>query len=486
MISFLAGIGLLIGGYIIYGEFVEKVFHPDDRMTVAYQLKDDVDFVPLKPARAFLIQLLNIAGLGPIFGAISGALWGPVVYLWIVFGTIFAGGVHDYLSGMLSERNQGGSISEVIGIYLGSFMKNVMRVFSVILLEMVGIVFMVGPAGLIDLLTGRSMGIAFWIGLILVYYFLATLLPIDQLIGRIYPFFGTCLIIMAIFIAVGTLINVNIRPMPELWNNFHSMYPENKLPIWPLMFVTVACGAISGFHSTQSPMIARCLEDEHQGRKIFYGAMVAEGIIALIWAAAAIAFFYNRGGAGSGLRSLLLAKGGNSTTVYQMSIGLCGTIGGFLAMLGVVACPITSGDTAFRSARLTIADWFDIDQSKIKNRLYISLPLFIIALLVSFIDYSILWRYFSWANQVLASITLWAGGAYLCKYVGKRYSWIAVAPALFMSSVTFSYFLQSPEGFRLSAFGSNIAGMIFSLICLIFYVFRINYPIDEIKETQNE
>lgn len=311
--------------------------------------------MPMKTWKAFLVQLLNIAGLGPIFGALSGAIWGPSVYLWIVFGTLLAGGVHDFLSGMLSVRNDGASISEIVGIYLGNVMKTVMRIFSVILLVMVGVVFMVGPAGLLAKLTPSFANVTFWTIIILIYYFLATLLPIDKIIGKLYPIFGVCLIIMAVGIAGATIFNSGTRPMMEI--TLQNLHPDGA-PIWPLMFITVACGAISGFHATQSPIISRCIDNEKNGRKIFYGAMVAEGIIALIWASAGIAFYEGTGG-------LLAVGGGNSSTVYEMSIGLLGKVGGVLAMIGVIACPITSGDTAFRSARLTISDWFKIDQSKI-------------------------------------------------------------------------------------------------------------------------
>ena len=406
MISFFLGVILLILGYFTYGKVIENVFKPDDRKTAAYENEDGVDFVPMESGRAFLVQLLNIAGLGPIFGAVSGALWGPVVYIWIVFGTIFAGAVHDYLSGMMSERNNGASISEIVGKYLGPVMAQVMRVFSVILLLMVGVVFMVGPAQLIALLTPSALNVQFWTIVILIYYFLATLLPIDKIIGKIYPIFGLCLIIMALGIGGATILHSGDRPMLELWDHFGNIYPGKALPIWPLMFITVACGAISGFHATQSPMIARCLKNEKEGRKVFYGAMVAEGLIALIWAAAGIAFYYDRNGAGTGLQALLDMKGGNSNTIYEMSTSLLGLAGGALAMIGVIACPITSGDTAFRSARLTIADWFKIDQKDNKKRLLLTAPLLIIGYLISKLDYSAVWRYFSWSNQTLAMMAL--------------------------------------------------------------------------------
>ena len=469
MITFLVALVALIIGFKIYGGLVEKVFNPDDRLTPCVAHPDGVDYVPMKPWRAFLIQLLNIAGLGPIFGALSGAIWGPSVYLWIVFGTIFAGGVHDYLSGMLSERNNGASISEITGIYLGPVMKNIMRVFSVILLVMVGVVFMVGPAGLLELLTPDSLDVKFWTIVILVYYFVATLLPIDKVIGKLYPIFGICLIIMALGIGGSTLLHAGTRPMMEL--TFENLHPD-KAPIWPLMFITVACGAISGFHSTQSPMIARCITSEKQGRKIFYGAMVAEGVIALIWASAGIAFYYNPT---HGMGALAALGGGNSTVVYEMSMELLGPVGGALAMIGVIACPITSGDTAFRSARLTISDWFKIDQSKTNKRLMLSLPLLIIGYFISMFDYSIIWRYFSWSNQTLAMIALWAGASYLCQFVSKKSSFMASIPATFMSAVSATYILYAPEGFGFGEKGmTNVAyaiGLAFAVVvAAIFYV----------------
>ncbi len=474
MITFFVCLIALIVGYIIYGAVIEKVFKPDDRLTPAVDHPDGIDYVPMKPWRAFLIQLLNIAGLGPIFGALSGAIWGPSVYLWIVLGTIFAGGVHDYLSGMLSERNNGASISEITGIYLGPVMKNVMRVFSVILLVMVGVVFMVGPAGLIALLTPSWMGVKFWTIVILVYYFLATLLPIDKIIGKLYPIFGICLILMALGIGGATVLNNDVRPMMEL--TLENLHP-NDAPIWPLMFITVACGAISGFHSTQSPMIARCITSEKQGRRIFYGAMVSEGVIALIWAAAGIAFYYNPT---HGMQSLFDLGGGNSTVVYEMSKSLLGTTGMIFAMVGVIACPITSGDTAFRSARLTISDWFKIDQSNLKTRLLLSAPLLIVGYLISLVDYSILWRYFSWSNQTLAMIALWAGAVYLCRFVGKNASFMAAIPATFMSAVSVTYILYAPEGFDMGSNGmTNVAygiGIAFAVVCALIFIFRTYLP----------
>ena len=444
MLSFFICLLILIGGYFTYGKFVESTFGPDDRETPAVAINDGVDYVVMPQWKLFLVQLLNIAGLGPIFGALTGAEWGPVVYLWITFGTIFAGAVHDYFSGMLSERNRGASIAEVTGTYLGHTMQNIMRVFSVVLLVMVGTVFAVGPAGLIVVLfqnsgvSGILTSAPFWLAIILIYYFIATFISIDKIIGRIYPIFGICLIIMAIGVAGGTMLGG--YQMPELWSHFYNMHPSGT-PIWSFMFITVACGAISGFHSTQSPIMARCLKSEKQGHFVFYGAMVAEGIIALVWAAAGCSVY--------GVQALVDAGGGNSTTVYEICQTTMGPIGVILAMLGVVACPITSGDTAFRSARLTVADWFNIDQENFTNRLKLCIPILGAGAILGFgntfgfINYNVIWRYFSWTNQTLAMIVLWSASMYLFKE--KKNYWITVVPATFMSAVSATYFLMAPE-----------------------------------------
>ena len=442
MTTFLLALAALIAGYLIYGSIVDRLFGPTDRRTPALIHNDGVDYMPLPTWKVFLIQLLNIAGLGPIFGALGGALWGPSVYLWIVLGTIFAGGVHDYLSGMMSIREDGHSISEIVGCHMGHTMLTIMRFFSVILLVLVGTVFMTGPAMLLAKLTGWQ--VLPWLLVVLVYYFLATLLPVDKIIARFYPIFGICLIIMALGIAGGMLMGVGGHVMPEMV--LANMYPgENQLPIWPLMFITVACGAISGFHSTQSPIMARCLKDERLGRPVFYGAMVAEGIICLIWAAAGVTFFDGTGG----LQAVLKA-GGPGGAVYDICVGYMGTgIGAVLAMLGVIACPITSGDTAFRSARLVLADWFKIDQKKWQNRLMLCVPVLGVGAILGIgnalgkIDYTVIWRYFSWTNQTLAMIVLWAASMYL--FYDKKNYWITAVPATFMSAVSVTYFLLGNE-----------------------------------------
>ena len=445
MISFLLCLALLIIGYFVYGKIVDNTFGPDDRETPAVRINDGVDYVVMPQWKLFLVQLLNIAGLGPIFGALQGALWGPVVFLWITFGTIFAGGVHDYFSGMMSERNDGGSIAEITGKYLGPVMQNIMRVFSVVLLIMVGTVFAVGPAGLIVTLcknsgmSGLLTTTLFWLIIILVYYFIATFISIDAIIGKIYPLFGICLIIMAVGVIFGIFTNPAYT-IPEIWANFSNMHPSNT-PIWSFMFITVACGAISGFHSTQSPLMARCMKSEKQGHFVFYGAMVSEGVIALIWAAAGCAIYTGA--------DLLAMGGGGPTTVYDVCSKTMGGVGIALAMLGVIACPITSGDTAFRSARLVLADWFHIEQKSIKSRLMLCVPVLGIGAILGVgnalgkIDYTIIWRYFSWTNQTLAMIVLWAASMYL--FYEKKNYWITAVPATFMSAVSITYFMLGNE-----------------------------------------
>ncbi|MDD6397860.1 MAG: carbon starvation CstA family protein [Anaerovibrio sp.] len=461
MYSFLACFFLLIGGFFVYGKIVDHAFKPTDNPTPAVVKNDGVDYVPLPTWKVFMIQLLNIAGLGPIFGALGGALWGPSVYLWIVFGTIFAGAVHDYMSGMISLREDGKSISEIVGHYLGNTMLQVMRLFSVVLLVLVGTVFMTGPANLIAMLTGQSP--VMWLIIVLAYYFLATLLPIDALIARFYPLFGACLLIMAFGIMGAMLLGVGGHTMPEL--TLQNLHPKD-LPIWPLMFITVACGAISGFHSTQSPLMARCLKSEHMARPVFYGAMVAEGVIALVWAAAGVTFYDSTGGL-----MAAMADVGQNKAVYEICVGLLGTVGAVLAMLGVIACPITSGDTAFRSARLTLADWIGLEQGNKIKRLYLAAPLLAVGGLLSQVNFTIVWRYFAWTNQTLAMIVLWTGAVYMYrKFKGSKAYLMAMIPATFMSVVTTTYILQAKEGLQLPTSISYPAGFVFAALFLFLFL----------------
>ncbi|MCD7877717.1 MAG: carbon starvation protein A [Cloacibacillus porcorum] len=467
MLTFFIALLTLVVGFLTYSVVVERLLPPDDRETPAIAHPDGVDYLPLSIWKSFLIQLLNIAGLGPIFGALSGALWGPVVYFWIVFGTIFAGGVHDYFSGMLSERHNGASISEIVGIYLGPQMKTVMRIFAVVLLVLVGTTFSTGPAGLLALLTPKSLNVTFWLAIILVYYFLATLLPIDKIIGRFYPFFGAALIVMCV--GVGGGLVVQGYELPEMWNSFANLHPR-ALPIWPLMFITVACGAISGFHATQSPMMARCITSEYQGRKVFYGAMVAEGVIALIWAAAGVSVYNGT----QGLWDATTSLAGQSALVYDICIRVLGPVGGVLAMIGVIVCPITSGDTAFRSARLTLADWFSIDQKPRTKRLLLSVPLLLCGALLSNMNFQVIWRYFSWSNQTLAMIALWAAAVYLCKV--RHNFWPLAIPATFMSAVSSTYILVAPEGFG-PMISKMVSGEALTGAAAIDAAAKVGYPV---------
>ena len=447
---------------------MERIFGVDkDRETPAVRLRDDVDFMTLPTWKVFLIQFLNIAGLGPIFGAIAGAMFGPAAFLWIVLGSIFAGAVHDYFSGMLSIRHDGLSISEVVGIYLGPTAKQFMRLFSIVLLIFVGTVFLVGPAKIIDGMTGNIWNVWIWVAIILVYYVLSTLLPIDKLISKLYPIFGVAMLLMAIGLVIALFFgDYNI---PELVpSNLRNMTSDPEAtPLFPILFITIACGAISGFHATQSPLMARCMKNEAQGRKIFYGTMVTEGIVALIWAAAAMTFFGNV----EGLNGAMIANNNNAAwAANEISLNMLGQIGGVLALLGIVAAPITSGDTAFRSARLILSDIFKSNQKKIVNRLLISLPLFVIAFVLTQFDFGIIWRYFAWSNQTLAMIVLWTITAYLI-YENKAY-WVTLLPAIFMTMVCSTYILIAPEGFQLPNEISYIGGTLITLtITIAFWVY---------------
>ena len=472
MISLILSLVVLLVGYAVYSRVTEKVFSPDDRATPAIAINDGVDCVPMKSWKAFLIQLLNIAGTGPIFGALMGACFGPVVFLWIVFGSILGGAVHDYMSGMISSRHGGASIAELSGVYLGTAAKWVMRIFSVILLILCGTVFVTSPAALISQLLHQLspesgsffLSGTFWIVVILIYYVLATLLPIDKLIGKLYPIFGVILIVMALGVLGGTIFGG--YTIPEITQGVN--HPQG-LPVWPFMFVTVACGAISGFHATQSPMIAKCITSERQGRKIFYGAMITESVIALIWAAAGVAFY-----GGVDLLNETLSSAGPSSAVLEISRTMLKSIGGVLAVIGVVVCPITSGDTAFRSARLILAEITHLEQKKIRNRLIITLPLLAVGALLTQLDFNVLWRYFSWSNQTLAMISLWVATAYLLKN-GKKQSMslLTALPATFMSAVSMTYILMAGEGFGLSSAIAYPAGAAFAAILFAVYIVAV-------------
>lgn len=460
MLTFFVALTVLIGGYAIYGVLVEKIFGIDPaRLTPAVEHPDGVDYVPMPVWKVFMIQFLNIAGVGPIFGAIMGIMFGPSAFLWIVFGTIFAGAVHDFTAAMLSLRQGGVSLPESVGNELGSGMRHVTRVFSVILLILVGAVFVITPSGLLASMTPDTLDVTFWTVAVFLYYLLATMLPIDKLIGKLYPVFGGALLFMALAL-MGVMLFGNVHIPDGIVEGLYNRHPQaDTHPLFPMLFITIACGAISGFHATQSPMMARCLTNEKLARPVFYGAMVAEGMVALIWAAAAIAFT-----GGYSQLAEYMAQSGHSpaTLVREVSVGWLGTFGGLLAIIGVVAAPITSGDTALRSVRLIVADAFKLNQKSIVNRLLICIPIFAITFALMIVDFQVLWRYFAWSNQTLAMITLWAVTVYLARN-GRRYL-ITLVPAMFMTVVTVSYILLAPEGLRLDYAVSILVGCIFAII----------------------
>ena len=457
MISFLLCILALILGYTLYGKFVDKVFGPDpNRATPAVSKADGVDFIPMPTWKVFMIQFLNIAGTGPIFGAIMGAKFGPSAYLWIVFGCIFAGAVHDYLSGMLSLRHGGAGLPELVGSYLGGGTKKVMLVFTMLMLLLVGAVFVYSPALILGGMAGDGSrgAIMIWVAVIFIYYIIATLLPIDKIIGKIYPLFAFALLFMAASLMI--CLFVKWPHLPELWEGLQNRGPSvglNGQSIFPCLFITIACGAISGFHATQSPLMARCLKNEKLGRPVFYGSMITEGLVALIWAAVASYFFFDGGAAEVGSDISAAAP----TVVTKVSQSWLGIFGGVLALLGVVAAPITSGDTAFRSARLIMADFIGLDQKPIRKRLAIAIPLFVGAAALLWFNvakpngFNIIWRYFGWGNQTLSVFTLWTITVYLAKTRKGLSYLITLLPAAFMSSVCLTFICVDKTGFQLPA-----------------------------------
>jgi len=473
MISFSISIFVLLLGYIFYSRFIERIEGIDpNRQTPAYKLKDGVDYVPMPWWRVFLIQFLNIAGLGPIFGAVAGAMWGPVAFLWIVLGSVFAGGVHDYFSGMLSIKHNGLSITEIVGIYLGNGTKQFMRGFTVILMVIVGAVFIIGPAKILAGLTPDLLSMTFWVWVVFIYYILATMLPIDKIIGKIYPVFGFALFFMAFGLI--TALFVKGYHIPELsLANLRNLHTDaGKFPVFPMMFITIACGAISGFHATQSPLMARCITNEKLGRRVFYGAMITEGVVALIWAAIGMSFY----GGVNELNVVMTANQGNAAfIVNEISNSLLGKFGGALALLGVVAAPITSGDTAFRSGRLIVADFMNLKQGPIRNRLLISVPLFAIGFLLTRIDFSIIWRYLAWSNQTLAIVVLWTITVYLAQE--KKQYWVTLVPAVFMTAVISAYLLFAPEGFSLSMGVSYSIAIGISIVSFVTFLIWRNETI---------
>ena len=461
MLTFLVSIALLVIGYLTYGKYVERVFgENEERPTPAYVNVDGIDYVPMSTPRNSLIQLLNIAGVGPVFGPIAGALYGPVAFVWIVVGCIFAGAVHDYLTGMISIRNRGAHLPELAAKFLGKFMKHIVNIFALLLLLLVGTVFVTSPAMLLHNLLDAKVGLVVITLIIFAYYILATLLPVDKIIGRFYPLFGALLVVSAFGVGIGLVVTG--APIPNL--TFQNMHPNN-LPIFPLIFFTITCGALSGFHATQSPIISRTTQNEKNGRKIFYGMMIAEGIIAMIWAAAAMSLFDGYGGLAE-----LIAAGGPAAVVSEVSIMMLGTIGGTMAILGVIILPITSGDTAFRAARMIIADYFSIGQKAFAKRLVIALPLFAISYMLTKMDFQVLWRYFSWANQVTAVIALWVGAMYL--FLGYKNHWIATIPAIFMTDMVYLYiFFEPTMGFGIPMTISHMMAVVATIVTVgVFFV----------------
>lgn len=518
MISFFVALALLIAGYFVYGKLVEKVFRPDlQRATPAVAHPDGVDFVPLPTWKMFMIQFLDIAGLGPIFGTILGAMYGTSCYLWIVIGCIFGGAVHDYMAGMISVRNNGNNVPELTGKYLGNGMRQFSRIISIALMIMCGTVFVNGSAGLLAKLTPESLDVTFWGVVIFLYFILATLLPIDKLIGRIYPIFGACLIFMAVGIMGGLVYNALFAhpgSMPEFWDGLANMQPlagGSDKPIFPMMFISIACGAVSGFHATQSPLMARCFTSEKQGRVVFYGSMITEGIVGLIWAAAATYVFHNTTLMQEiGLSYADVEANGGPLVVNGLSQAWLGTFGAILAIIGVVACPITSGDTAMRAARLMVAEIFHLDQKKLSQRLLLAIPIFGISLLLLTVfssQFGVLWRYFAFINQLMAACTLWVITVYLFRYrsipgrpefragihhqplngenrsasISRSYNqWsyiMTLIPAIFMSLVIFTYFFRAPEclggifktnEIYLNQWSYYLGGACTLAVCLIF------------------
>ncbi|GCF75839.1 carbon starvation protein A [Bacillus cereus] len=452
MITFLVSIVVLIIGYFTYGKFIEKIFGVNySRKTPAYVNQDGIDYVPMDRRKNSMIQLLNIAGTGPIFGPILGALYGPVAFVWIVIGAIFAGAVHDYLTGMISIRNKGAHIPELAGKFLGNAMRHIVNIFSLLLLVLVGTVFITTPASLLDIVLQGKVSITIILSVIFIYYILSTILPIDKIIGKIYPVLGALLLISAI--GIGGMMIIKGSPIPEL--TFENMHPDNA-PIFPLLMLTITCGALSGFHATQSPIISRTLQTEKHGRYVFFGMMIAEAIIAMIWAAAAMSIF------SYGELNELIKSGTPAAVVSEISKTMLGAVGGTIAVLGVIVLPITSGDTAFRAARSIIADYFHFNQTKLKNRLIIAIPLFVIAYGLTKIDFTLLWRYFSWANQSTAAIALWIGTMYLF-IKGKQYI-VSLIPAIFMTLMTVVYILNAKIGFNIPLNTSYIVGAVITVI----------------------
>lgn len=461
MITFTVSVILLILGYFTYGRYIDKMFGPKQaRPTPAYNQRDNVDYLPMKTSSNSLIQLLNIAGVGPIFGPIMGALYGPVAFIWIVVGCIFAGAVHDYLTGMISIRNKGAHLPELASKFLGKVMKHFVNIFSILLLLLTGTVFVTSPALLLHNLMDGRVALGIIIFGIFVYYILSTILPIDKIIGRIYPFFGALLVVSAV--GMGFRLIQTGAHIPEI--SLQNMHPDGA-PIFPLLFFTITCGVLSGFHATQTPIISRTTNNEKNGRFIFYGMMIAEGIIAMIWAAAGMSLFHGY----EGLQGVL-AEGEAALVVSKAAHLLLGSVLGTIAVLGVIVLPITSGDTSFRSARMIIADYLHIDQRKLAKRIFVAAPLFIISFALTQIDFTILWRYFSWANQTTAVVALWVGAMYLL--LAKKNYWVAAVPATFMTWNIFVYILSQKIGFGINLTVSYYLAFGLTLLWIGYFIYQ--------------
>lgn len=493
MISFTIALLALLVGYFIYGRVVERIFAPEsDRPTPAYSINDGLDYVPMPSWKVYMIQFLNIAGTGPIFGALMGAKFGPAAYLWIVFGCIFAGAVHDYFTGMLSVRHGGANLPKLVGIYLGNNTRKVLLAFSVVVLLMVGTVFVYSPAEILARLGGTQM---MWVAIIFFYYVLATMLPIDKIIGRLYPIFAFALLFMAVALMV--CLYVKMPDLPEVWDGLGNWGTAN-LPgftdqLFPCLFITIACGAISGFHATQSPLMARCLKNEKKGRPVFYGAMITEGLVALIWATVGMYFFYDSPEPGYTFMKGVTA-GVNTSSPAIVTI-VCedwlGLFGGILAILGVVAAPITSGDTAFRSARLILAEAFHVDQKHIPKRILMALPIFLVAILLllwhtsNANGFQTLWNWFGWSNQTLAVFSLWMITVYLVRK--HKFYWITLIPALFMTTVCSTFLFVSSQAFNLNdTLGYCLGGVVLVVAIVWFTVWIVKYRRQNINENNNK
>ncbi|HHW7566997.1 TPA: carbon starvation CstA family protein [Mannheimia haemolytica] len=510
MLWFFFCVAVLVLGYFTYGKIIEKIFviNPN-KVTPANSMRDGVDYMPMSKTKIWLIQLLNIAGTGPIFGPILGALYGPVAMLWIVIGCIFAGAVHDYFCGMLSIRNGGATMPNLAGKFLGRPVKVFINVMALVLLLLVGVVFVASPAQLLATITmdvatasqgamelgdveavkeavaaggvtvwgmDKATVISVWTLIIFGYYILATLLPVDKIIGRIYPIFGALLLFMSVGMVYGLVSShlsaadpidffrtVNADGQGLTWEKFTQNFQvKGDVPIWPLLFLTISCGALSGFHATQTPLMARCAQNESEGRFIFYGAMITEGVIALVWCAVGLSFYEN-----SQALQDAISAGSPSKVVYDSSLHFLGFVGGIFAVLGVVVLPITSGDTAFRAARLQLAELFGLEQRTLVKRLYIAIPLFVLGFIVSKLDFSVLWRYFTWANQMTAMVMLWTAAGYLYRY--NKFHWVCSIPAWFITTVCATYLAYNKIGFGLDYQLSVYIGLAITVVCIICF-----------------